>query len=200
MTQMQRGRRALMTAAGGLAMAGLFDRLLGRGNAAAAEAASGRSYPAKLPDAEIDAVFERAEAELRLKTEGHNSTWRTGESSWDADLDAGQITFRNPKGWVITAPVQLIGTLVPDSGTWLWGWDHPSAPEPVRAHAKLVHAFGAAQGLDALTTRQIEASEDDAWQFTALAAHLAGANGGYRGPTGRALVFMTFGEIAITKA
>lgn len=180
-------------------MAGLFDRLLGRGKAAA-EAVAGRSYPAKLTDAEIDAVFERAEAELRLKTEGHNNSWRTGESSWDVDFEAGTITFRNSKDWVITAPVQLIGTLVPDSGTWLWGWDHPSAPEPVRAHAKLVHAFGTAQGLEALTTRQIEATEEDAWNFTALAAHLAGANGGYRGPTGRALVFMTFGEIAITKA
>lgn len=179
-------------------MAGLFGRLFG--SEAKAETAAGNNYPTQLSDAGIDAVFARAEEELRLKTEGHNGAWRAGESSWDVDLAAGTITFHNPKGWVITAPVQLIGTLVPDKGTWMWGWDHPSAPEPARAHAKLVHAFGEAQGLAALTTRQIEATEQDAWSFTALAAHLAGANGGYRGPAGSAMVFMTFGEIVITKA
>lgn len=193
------GRRTVMMAAGGSAVAGLFDKLLGRGNPASAGTRAGTSYPAKLSDAQIDAVFEKAGAEMGLKTEAHNGTWRLGESSWDVDLEAGTITFHNPRGWVVTAPVQMIGTLVPDKGTWLWGWDHPSAPEPVRSHAKLVHAFGTTQGLEALTTRQIEATEEDAWQFTALAAHLAGANGGYRGPSGRAMVFMTFGEIAITK-
>jgi hypothetical protein len=180
-------------------MAGFFDKLLGRGASANAEAAKDNGYPAKLPDTEIDAVFARADEELRLKTAAHNGSWRAGESSWDVDLEAGVITFRNPAGWVITAPVQLVGTLLPDKGTWLWGWDHPSAPEPARAHAKLVHAFGTAQDLAALTTRQIEATEEDAWSFTALAAHLAGANGAYRGPAGPAMVFMTFGDIEITK-
>src|SRR5947209_19712354 len=35
-------------------------------------------------------------------------------------------------------------------------------------------------------------SEDDAWQLTALACKLAGAQGGYRGPMGSTLVFVTF--------
>lgn len=97
----------------------------------------------------------------------------------------------------------MIGTRSLADGTFLWGWDHPSVPAPLRGHARLVKAFGEVQGLNMLTTRKIVASEDEAWELTALATHLAAANGAYRARTGKGgktEVFMTFGEIAITKA
>ncbi len=149
-------------------------------------------------DAAIDATFERADAELRLKTEAAMGMWGLGScESWAADLDAGTITFVNDKGLEITAPVQVIGTLNTADGTWLWGWDHPSVPVPIAAHAQRVREFGEQHGLVALTTRKIEADETDGWSFTALACHLAGAQGGYRGPAGDALVFMTYGQVSI---
>jgi len=155
--------------------------------------------PASDPaDAAIDATFERADAELQLKTEAAIGLWGLGSGeSWAVDLDAGTITFINEKGWEITAPVQVIGTLNTADGTWLWGWDHPSIPAPVSEHAQRVREFGEQHGLGALTTRKIEADETDGWSFTALACHLAGAQGGYRGPAGDALVFMTYGQVSI---
>jgi hypothetical protein len=42
-------------------------------------------------------------------------------------------------------------------------------------------------------------SEDNAWQLTALACKLADAQGGYRGPMGSTLVFVTFGKPSLTK-
>jgi hypothetical protein len=149
-------------------------------------------------DAEIDLAFERAHEELRLKSELHQSTWGLDGASWAADLESGTITFVNARGWTITAPVQVIGTFNTLDGTWLWGWGSPSVPEPVSEHAQLVRAFGEKYGLGALTTRMIEASEEDGWEFTALACHLAGAQGGYRGPAGTTMVFMTFGEVTIS--
>lgn len=149
-------------------------------------------------DPEVDAVFERAEAELKLKTEAAMGMWGLGSgTSWAVDLEVGRITFVNEKGWEITAPVQVVGTFNTVDNTWLWGWDHPSVPAPVAEHAKLVRDFGAKHGLEMLTTRKIEADETDAWTFTALACHLAGAQGGYRGPAGDARVFMTFGTVSI---
>lgn len=154
--------------------------------------------PPAADDAEIDAIFARAEAELQLKTEAAVGMWGLGSGeSWAADLDAGTITFVNDKGWEITAPVQVIGTLNTADGTWLWGWDHPSVPGPVSEHAQAVRAFGEQHGLEALTARMIEADETDGWAFTALACHLAGAQGGYRGPAGTTLVFMTYGQVSI---
>ncbi|TGX55257.1 hypothetical protein E5A73_06275 [Sphingomonas gei] len=135
---------------------------------------------------------------MQLKTEAAMGLWGLGSGeSWAADLEAGTITFVNARGWEITAPVQVVGTLNTTDGTWLWGWDHPSVPAPVSGHAGLVRDFGAKHGLEALTTRMIEASEADGWTFAALACYLAGAQGAYRGPAGDALVFMTYGEVSI---
>jgi hypothetical protein len=147
---------------------------------------------------EPDLTFTRAAEEMRLKTEFALATWGLGQGgSWAADLESGMISFTNDKGWVIDAPVQVIGTLDTEDGTWLWGWDHPSVPEAVAVDAHLAHDFGEKYGLEAFTTRKIAASEEDAWTFTAVACHLAGAQGGYRGPAGSALVFMTYGTVTI---
>ena len=47
---------------------------------------------------------------------------------------------------------------------------------------------------------EIDASEADAWKYTALAAHLAAANGAYRGVAGKTEVFMTFGMVTMEGA
>ncbi|WHU02055.1 MULTISPECIES: DUF6882 domain-containing protein [unclassified Sphingomonas] len=149
---------------------------------------------------EPDLTLARAEEELKLKTEFAMATWGLGEGgTWEADLDAGTISFTNDKGWEITAPVQVIGTFNTLDGSWLWGWDHPSVPESASHDARRVLEFGEQYGLAALTTRKIQTDETDAWTFTALACHLAGAQGGYRGPAGSTHVFMTYGTVSIRK-
>ena len=104
---------------------------------------------------EPDLTLARAEEDLRLKTEFALSTWGLGQGgSWAADLDAGTIRFTNDKSWEIEAPVQVIGTLNTKDGTWLWGWDHPSVPEPLAEHARLARALGQEYALEAFTTRK----------------------------------------------
>jgi hypothetical protein len=182
-------------------MMGLFDWFKGRADGpATATQATLPQYPPALPDDEIDAVFARASEELDDKTAAHIGSWHMDGARWDADLEAGTITFVNQRGWTIRAPVQVIGTRAITDSTWLWAWDNPSIPAACAADARLVKAFGEAQGLEALTTRKIEASEENAWELTALAAHLAGATGAYRGPSGPTEVFMTFGAITIEQA
>jgi hypothetical protein len=53
--------------------------------------------------------------------------------------------------------------------------------------------------LHRLTTQKLECTEDEAWEFTALACKLGNAQGGYRGPMGPTLVFMTFGKVSLSK-
>jgi hypothetical protein len=149
---------------------------------------------------EPDLTLERARNEMQLRTEAAIGLWGMDQASWAVDLEEGTIVFTNPtRGVRVTAPVQVIGTLNSEDGTWLWGWDHPSVPEPIGEHARLARAFGERYGLPAFTTLKIAASMDECWTFTALACHLAGAQGGYSGPSGPARVFMTFGTPAIVK-
>lgn len=151
--------------------------------------------------AEPDLSFARALENLNAQTAIHNQTWRASSAEWAVDLEQGQITFTNSDGWVITAPVQVVGTYSTKDGTFLWGWDHPSVPEPARTAAQGVKAFGEKYGLEMLTTRKVEVSQDEAWQLTALANYLWKGQGAYRGPTngGTTLVYMTFGELSISK-
>jgi hypothetical protein len=144
------------------------------------------------------ALVERSMEELRLKTAAHDAGWGLGAADWAVDQDTGIITFTGKK-MVATAPAQIIATYNTQDGTWLWGWDHPSVADNMAEHARQVYEYGEQHGLAALTTRKLECSEDEAWEFTALACHLCGAQGAYRGPAGTALVFMTFGEVTLSQ-
>lgn len=152
-------------------------------------------------DGEPELTLARAMEDMRAKTGAHIAMWGLDESSWAADLDLGTITFTNPKrGLIVTAPVQVIGTFNTLDNSWLWGWDHPSVPEPLAAEARLARSFGEKYDLPRFTERLFESSTDEAWLFTAVASLLAKSQCGYRGPAGTALVFMTFGTVAMRKA
>ena len=58
--------------------------------------------------------------------------------------------------------------------------------------------MGEEHGIAALTTRKLECDEAEAWEFTALACKLCDAQGGYRGPAGSTLIFMTFDDVQLS--
>jgi hypothetical protein len=152
--------------------------------------------------ADVDpTVFIKQSLEgLRTQTSAHAATWHLGEeANWAADQDTGRIQFTFADGTTAEAELQIVGTYNTLDGTFLWGWDHPSVAEPLRKHASLAMEFGEKHGLSKFTERKVKCSEDEAWEFTAVAARLGKANGAYRGPAGTALVYMTFGQIKLSK-
>ncbi|WP_235692406.1 DUF6882 domain-containing protein [Deinococcus aquaedulcis] len=145
------------------------------------------------------AYVERCLAGLQAQTAAHDGTWGLGRADWQADLQAGTLTFTNDR-FHATCPMQVIGTYNTQDGSWLWGWDHPSvAPDLARAAGE-VRTFAQTHGLASLSARTLTCTEDDAWAFTALACALDEAQGAYRGPAGPTLVFMTFGEVTLRAA
>ncbi len=141
---------------------------------------------------EPEATLERSLEHLRLKTRSHIDAWGLDSiARWDADMEDGVISFTRP-GMLVVAALQVIGAYNLEDGSWLWGWDHPSVPPPLMRDAERVRAFGEHHGLARYVDRKINWTENEAWQFTALACHLAEASGAYRGPAENTLVFMTF--------
>lgn len=164
----------------------------------------GCGQPVQVPAAELDLDFntllERSMEELRIKTASHDGIWQLSEADWNIDQDAGTIVFTSPKGIIATCRVQIIGTFNTEDNTWMWGWDHPSVDPALQEHAKICRAYGERHNIDILTTQKLECtSEEDPWQFTALACKLADAQGGYRGVSGSTLVFVTFGKPSLQK-
>jgi len=157
----------------------------------------GKSATGGAPD--YRKFVEQSMEELRIKTGAHDATWRLGEADWSVDQDTGKIVFTRPDGITATCSVQIVGTYNTEDGTWLWGWDHPSVQPPLQEHARRVRAFGEERGIEALTTRKLKCAESDAWEFAAMACRLGDAQGAYRGPSGPALVFMTFSDVQLSK-
>jgi hypothetical protein len=158
----------------------------------------GKGKPDSSPDFQL--LLEQSMEELRLKTVAHESGWCLDKANWAVDQDAGTITFTLPEGVIATCPVQVIGTYNTEDSTWLWGWDHPSVVTPLQEHARTVKAYGQQHGIERLTTQKLSCTEEDAWQFAALACKLCEAQGAYRGPSGPTRVFMTFGTVSLSKS
>jgi hypothetical protein len=151
-------------------------------------------------DAGFRALLDRSMEELLSKQAAHTAGWGLGTMDrWDLDQEDGRLVFTSTE-LTATAPAQIIGTYGIESGTFLWAWDHPSVLPTLREHALRVREYGEQHGIAALTTRKLQCEEFEAWEFTALACHLCGAQGAYRGPGGAALVFMTFGEITLSRS
>lgn len=165
---------------------GFFDRIFGGG---------GKGGDPE----ELKVLIEKSKNGLAVVTAAHDATWQLGAADWSVDQDAGTIVFQSPKGLRAEAPVQIIGTYNTADGTWLWGWDHPSVLPALSANAKRLLEYGKQHGFARLTTRKLECSEDDCWELTALAFHLCEMNGAYRGPSGDVRVFVTFGEVRLSK-
>lgn len=151
----------------------------------------------KLFDAGMaDRLIARARQELDLKTQNHLETWGLAQDgTWAANTDTGIITFTTGRGWIVTAPFQVIGTYDTLDKTWLWGWNHPSVSTDLAQDAWRARRFGDQHGLEAYTTSMISCTEQDAWTFTAIACHLSEAQGGYCGLSGTTSPFMTFGDL-----
>ncbi len=149
---------------------------------------------------DIDEFVQQSVEGLRSQTEAHSATWHLGEEEeWFVDQETGLVRFTFADGTVAEGPVQIVGTFNPEDSTFLWAWDHESVQAPLREHASLAREFGDEHQLPTFTNRKVVCSEEEAWQFTAVAARLAEATGAYRADAGGPCIYMTFGEVSLNK-
>ena len=157
-------------------------------------------------------LVEASMEELRLKTQAHVEGWRMGVAKrWDLNQDKGELVFSFSDGVRATCPAQIIGTFVAPKrswwpwsnknkeGSWLWSWANPSISDHLRRDALKVQEYGAKNKIKQLTEPTWPGEELDAWAMAALATKLCDAQGAYRGPEGNTFVFMTFGEVTLSK-
>jgi hypothetical protein len=145
--------------------------------------------------AEYRRLVERSLATLEVRHAVQNQYFPLDDAAWAIDADRRIITFTRPGGRAGTAPVQIVGTLDPFDGTWLWAWDHPSVRPELAEHARLVRAWGLEHGVPELIARLVPADEDKAWRFAAVACELSRVQGVRRCPTERGVAFVTIGSV-----
>lgn len=150
------------------------------------------------PGATYSRLRDVAVAGLRVRTQALARPLGLPEASWEVDQEAGTLTFVRSDGHSAVCSVQIVGTYNTADGTWLWGWDHPSVRPALARSAQRVLDWSREQGIKSLQHRKLRASEEQCWEFAAIACHLDEAQGAYRGPSGQTLVFMVFDDVQLS--
>jgi hypothetical protein len=109
---------------------------------------------------------------------------------WDYDQERGQLTFSNGGKVAVVCDILFVGSFSEGTGTWLWSWANDSVEEDLKAPMRDLCEFGEAQGFERLAGAYWQASQEDAWEMTAVAAKFLGAIGAYRAPKERGFTFM----------
>ncbi|KAF5288541.1 hypothetical protein FQR65_LT20944 [Abscondita terminalis] len=100
----------------------------------------GALSPAEADAIGVEMLIAQGLSTIQVTTSAYSELFGLERADWSVDLPAGQIKFTTPES-VAVGQVQVIGTMNPDAGTWMWGWDHPSVP------AAAAVAAGRVQGL-----------------------------------------------------
>lgn len=143
------------------------------------------------PQSFEDQWLVTAMAWLDQQTAKHRLAWGLGsETQWHLDMDTGRLRWTFADGRMMQASVQVVGTYDTRDKRFTWGWDHPSVPKPLQRAAQQVRTLG----FDRWITRVVNCSQEEAWQFAAVAAQHDGAAGAYRGDTNGTWMYLSFDE------
>lgn len=87
-----------------------------------------------------------------------------------------------------------VGTYSRNTNTWKWSWDNENINETVKSGILEVKEFGIKNRLKSLTSGYFEATEKNAWDFTAITAKILNGIGSYRAVSEHLLIFMVLTE------
>ncbi len=147
-----------------------------------------------------EAFIQASLATMQQQAEAHAAQWGLGKAKrWSADLSRGVLSFEFADGRRVEAPLQVVGTYDTETASFQWGWDHAAVPPALRQHAELARQWGERESLPKFNTRVVRCGEEEAWAFAAVASRLGGAKGVYRGYSGTVRLFVTFGEVSISR-
>jgi len=101
---------------------------------------------------------------------------------WDYDLESCTLTFSQDSQPRVVADIEAVGTV--QGSQWEWAWGNRNLSANCRSRIGTVRDFGEEKEWDKLTTLFLESDEYLGWELTSVAAHILGAEGGYRCPYG----------------
>lgn len=142
-----------------------------------------------------DTAFERllsdATAFLNEQQTKLMNEYRLGDyERFDWNQETGQLVFSSQGRRRVIADIVFAGSVSTQSNTWLWSWANGSLLENVKARMREVRRYGNTRNFMKLAAAHWDATEEDGWEMTAIAAYLLGAAGVYRSPNERGFTFL----------
>ena len=113
----------------------------------------------------------------------------------DYEQETGQMIFSALATPKIITSFQIAGSVSSRSNTWLWSWDNPYLLEKVVNELWKVKQYGEKHHIYKLVEPKWEATEDEGWDMTAIAAYILQARGAYRFPSDGIITYAVFTAI-----
>lgn len=144
------------------------------------EAHSIRGHTGRMSFDTLAALADRAALFAALRQDQlRTATEALGDHRWDADLEAGRLTFsstEDPDRSLVAVP-ELLASIAPGPRSLMWAWAMPDGHRSGIAERLL--AYGAEHGVDELTQGEVAFPDDtgddlDGW-IAQLARTVAGA-------------------------
>jgi hypothetical protein len=129
--------------------------------------------------------FMRAQME-KLQKEFHLDAF--GQYAWHPWR--GELVFSSGGVPKIVARIQVAGSLSTRNQSWTWAWAKSDLLPPVQQAALQVRRFGEERAVLSLIQPRWAAKEADAWQMTAIACKLIGAQGAFKCPAQDGATFL----------
>ena len=139
------------------------------------------------PAQTVQALLERYAA---IACDKQNNVYEViGDNSWNADMDAGTISF----GPALVFPLQVLGTFSHSSETWLWAWANAQSNLPARllTQAEQLQNYGEQHGIEILTASEFDATDMDLHTIGCIASGMFGTSGYYLANYGQGTMLVT---------
>jgi hypothetical protein len=117
-----------------------------------------------------------------------------GSREWHFDLDRGTITF----GGEFTWPVQVLGIVSEQTGTWLWAWaiTATKVPPDVLKVAEAMRRLGQTKGIRELVGAEQPRGESTGTLMSMIASGVFRADAFYRAPYPGGAAFLLIADPA----
>ena len=113
---------------------------------------------------------------------------------WERDLSTGTLTFSKDGKAQVEAKFHLAGSLSLRSNTWLWAWGNEYYDDELRNASLSARYLGEEKKLLPLIAHLSDATEKDAFHYTAIMAEALDAKGYYRTLEGDMWLYMVITE------
>jgi hypothetical protein len=143
---------------------------------------------------------EQSEDALRELDASNDAAWGFRNAIRSPGPQPGTIRFSCQDGRIITARVQMVGTLNIETGAWQWAWDVPSISSALTSAADKARAFGAQKRMERLTIPRFLATPIEAWGYCAVTCAIAKARGAFTERKGPGLIYFIFDGVIIPDA
>ena len=106
------------------------------------------------------------------------------------DLGRGRLIYLKGGKPGVEAEIQVVGSILLESQTWLWSWADQRFSEEVVEDMQIVRSFGEQNDVRLLTEESWQAEEGDGWDMSAIAAKLLQADGVFKCPDSRGNLYI----------